>query len=490
MVLVASMPLSHFSMGLTSFILFLNWIAEWNWKEKWSNLKANKEGLIFAGLFVACLLGLIKTENWAFASHNLLSKLPLLFAPIVVITTRPFTKKELDWILNTFVASTAFCCVCSVTYWLTHTVSNIREISIFIDHIRFSLCIDLSITFCFYFLTRSSQWHWLNWLYLAVMVFFVGYLFFAQTLTGILILAVLCVVFLFYALISMPSGWIRAVSLSLLTAAIVAGTVYTSRICTKYFKNQDITITETQTALGNAYEFDEETPVESGHRIGYYVCKPELQAAWALRSDSLYNDYLEQTLIRYLNSKGLHKDYAGVMALDEDDIRNVERYIANYDYTRPFGLRRVLYQNFFSLSMFWQYRYIDNSTLLQRIELWRASAAVIEDNWQLGVGIGDFKAALDEQLAAQNSTIAYKQNRGSHQQFLTYWLMGGILLVVYFLFVLVFPFLKMRNKVTLLYIALIVIIFVSCFGEDTLETQTGRMLFSVFAPILLFTLDD
>ena len=62
--------------------------------------------------------------------------------------------------------------------------------------------------------------------------------------------------------------------------------------------------------------------------------------------------------------------------------------------------------------------------------------------------------------------------------------------MIYFLFVLVFPFLKMRNKVTLLYIALIVIIFVSCFGEDTLETQTGRMLFSVFAPILLFSLDD
>ena len=486
MLLVASMPLSHFLMGLTSFILFLNWLAEWNWKEKWTNLKANSEGLVFAGLFVVCLLGLLKTEDWAFASHNLLSKLPLLFAPIVIITTRQFSKKELNWVMNAFVVSTVFCCVCSIFYWMSHTVSNIRQISIFIDHIRFSLCIDLSIVFCFYFLTQVRQRRWLNWIYFGLILFLMAYLFFAQTLTGIIVLAALFVVFLFYSLISMPVGWKRIASIMVLLAAISVGTLYTGDICYQYFKNKDENITATHTALGNEYEFDEDTPVESGHRIGYYVCKPELQAAWALRSDTLYDGLIEQTLIRYLNSKGLHKDYAGVMALNEEDVQNVEHHIANYDYTRPFGLRRALYQNFFSLSMFWQYRYIDNSTLLQRIELWRASVAVVKDNWLWGVGIGDFKHALDEQLASQNSVIAHKQNRGSHSQFLTYWLMGGVFLVLYFFFVLIFPFFKMRKKINLLFISLIIIIFVSCIAEDTIETQTGRMLFSVFAPLFLF----
>jgi len=473
-------------MGLVSFILLLNWIAEWNWKEKWQNLRDHKELLVFSGLFIACLIGLIKTEDWAFASHNVLSKVPLLMAPIVIATSRPFSHKEMQLILNAFIASTVFCCICSVIYWATHTVANIRQISIFIDHIRFSLCIDLSITFCLYFLLKeSSKPNWLIGTYIALIVAQGFYLLLAQTLTGIVILAALFLFYLLYALFTMQKGRTRTALLSLLTIAIIVGATYTAHVCISYFRDKDTKITATHTAMGNAYEFDANTPLENGHRIGYYVCRPEMESAWNLRSDSLYNGFLEQTLIRYLNSKGLHKDYAGVMALDEQDIDNVERSIANYDYTRPLGLRRALYPNFFSYAMYKHYHYIDNSTLLQRIELWNASWSVVKENWILGVGIGDFKTAIDEQLAAQNSPIAHKLNRGSHNQWLTYWLMGGIVLVLYFLFVLIYPFFKMRDRVTMIYIALIIIIFISALTEDTLETQTGRLLFSVFAPLLL-----
>lgn len=484
--LVVSLPLSHFAMGLVAFILLLNWIAEWNWKDKWQNLHAHKEFLVFSGLFVACLLGLIKTENWAFASHNVLSKLPLLMAPIVVATSRPFTHKEMRYILHAFITSTIFCCVCSTIYWATHTVGNIREISIFIDHIRFSLCIDLSISFCLFFLLKEeTKSSWQVWTYIALIVGQIFYLLLAQTLTGIVILGALILFYLLYALFTMQKGRTRTILLTMAALAIVLGTAYTTDVCISYFKDKDKNITATQTAMGNDYEFNADTPLENGHRIGYYVCRPEMQSAWSLRSDTLYDEYLEQTLIRYLNSKGLHKDYAGVMALEEQDIRNVERHIANYDYTRPLGLRRALYPNFFSYSMFKHYHYIDNSTLLQRFELWQASWAVIKDNWFLGVGIGDFKTAMDEQLAAQNSPIAYKLNRGSHNQWLTYWLMGGILLALYFLFTLVYPFFKMRDRITMIYIALIIILFISALTEDTLETQTGRLLFCVFVPLLL-----
>ena len=480
------MPLSHFMMGLVSFLLLLNWIAEWDWKEKWGRLCAHREFLVFSGLFVACLLGLIKTDNWAFASHNVLSKLALLMAPIVVASSRPFSQKEMKYILNAFIASTVFCCLCSVIFWATHTVGNIRQISIFIDHIRFSLCIDLSVTFCLFFLLKDGELDcWKAWTYIALIVCQILYLLLAQTLTGLVILGVLVVFFLLYALFTMHRGKTRTVLLAMATSAILLGTGYTAHICASYFTDKDKEITDTHTDLGNAYEFDPHSLLENGHRIGYYVCRQELRAAWNLRSDTLYNDLLEQTLIRYLNSKGLHKDYAGVMALDDKDIRNVERHIANYDYTRPLGLRRALYPNFFSYSMFKEYHYIDNSTLLQRFELWRASWAVVKENWLFGVGIGDFKTAMDEQLAAQHSTIAYKLNRGSHNQWLTYWLMGGIFLALYFLFTILYPFFKMKDRVTMVYIALIIIIFISSLTEDTLETQTGRLLFCVFAPLLL-----
>ena len=63
--------------------------------------------------------------------------------------------------------------------------------------------------------------------------------------------------------------------------------------------------------------------------------------------------------------------------------------------------------------------------------------------------------------------------------------MGGILLALYFLFTLVYPFFKMRDRITMIYIALIIILFISALTEDTLETQTGRLLFCVFVPLLL-----
>lgn len=488
MTLAVSMPLSHFVMGLASFILFLNWIAEWNWKEKWENLKDNKEGLLFAGLFVVCLLGLIKTNNWPVAAHNVLAKVPFLFSPLIVITTKPLNKQELTWTYKFFVFSTIFCCLYSICYWLTHTVDDIRRISIFIDHIRFSLCIVLSIVFCIHILIENNNAQRLTTCFFsAAIILQIVYLFIAQTLTGILILAVLTVIYISYLLFKMPKSKLRIGLIGFMLAALIGIFAYASVITLRYFKDNDKQKTELRTAMGNPYEFDEESIIECGHRIGYYICKPELEAAWNLRSDTVYSDFLEQTLIRYLNSKGLHKDYAAVMSLTDDDVRNVEHKIANYDYTRTFGLRRALYQSFISFSIYQKNNYIEGSSFLQRIELWKASLSVIEDNWLLGVGLGDFKDALDKQLEAQHSSIAYKHNRGSHNQLLTFWLMGGVLLVAYFLFILVYPFVWMKDKVTFLYVCLIVILFLSILTEDTLETQTGRMMFSVLVPLMLFS---
>ena len=45
----------------------------------------------------------------------------------------------------------------------------------------------------------------------------------------------------------------------------------------------------------------------------------------------------------------------------------------------------------------------------------------------------------------------------------------------------------MKDRITMLYVCLIIILFLSILTEDTLETQTGRMLFAVFVPLMLFS---
>lgn len=482
-----SMPWSHFFMGLSSFVLLLNWLAEWNWMEKWKRMVENRQGLVFAGLFVVCLLGLIKADDGGRAFSFLLDKIPLLFIPLIIITSQTVSKKEMAWVVNGFILSTVYGCFGALAYWATHAVSDMREISQFIDHIRFSLCIVLSVVFCVQIVVRGQYRSNLpKWVYVVVIVFLVGYLLVAQTLTGIVILFVLTLLYMLYLLVKMPKGRLRKPLLYLITIGLLGGVAYVTMITVQYFHDNDKVIEDRQTALGNPYEFDEGSLLENGHRIGYYVCKSELKTAWAMRSDSAYTELRENTLLRYLNSKGMRKDYAAVMALSEQEVRFVENNVANAAYTKRFGLRRALYQTFFSLSLYRKYGTIDDSSLMQRVELWSASCRVIGENWLLGVGMGDHKLALDSQLAKQNSPIADRHNRGSHSQYLTFWLMGGILLLLYFLFVIVYPFVKMRPRITLVYMAFILMIVLSCLAEDTLETQTGRMLFSVFAPLLLY----
>lgn len=485
--LAISIPLSHFSMGLTAFILMLNWLAEWNWKEKWERIKLNRDGLFLPMLFLLCCIGLIKTDTWPVAMHNLLAKLPILLAPLMIITSKPFSNREFKCIQWAFVGSTVFCCIYSFCYWMSHEVQDIRQISVFIDHIRFSLCIVLSICFCIHLMVNQEKrrW-WASSIYSLLALLQIVYLFIAQTLTGIVILFVIGVMYGVYLLITMEKSRLRTVLLTSITTLSILGIAYIGVITFQYFHNQDTEMAVTQTAAGNAYTFDETSIVENGHRIYDYLCEQELAEAWQQRSDTAFSPLIEQTLIRYLNSKGMHKDAAAVMDLSAEDIANVEHKIANVDYTRSIGLRRALYQTYFSYSMYKKYGDIAQSSLYQRFELWDASWNVIRDNWFLGVGLGDYKVELDKQLERQGSSIAHKHNRGSHNQWLTFWLMGGILLVVCFVVVLIYPFVRMRDRITFLYVAFFVMMVLSMLTEDTIESQPGRLLFAVFMPLLLY----
>jgi hypothetical protein len=206
-----------------------------------------------------------------------------------------------------------------------------------------------------------------------------------------------------------------------------------------------------------------------------------------MRSDSAYDELISATLIRYLNSMGLRKDSAAVMQLSDEDIRNIEQKTANVYYVRKGNIRRALYETFFGITLYQKHGTINESSMLERVELWRASWSIIQDHWLLGVGIGHQNAALDQQLEMQHSPIAGKKKlRGSHNQFLTFWLAAGIIPLLYFCFLLVFPFVSMSKRITFVYFSLILLLFLSMLVEDTLNAQTGRMMFTIFVPLLLF----
>ena len=91
-----AMPLSHFLMGLACFLLFLNWLFEWNWQEKQRLFSQNREGVWFSLFYLIYAIGLVNVTDWGAAGKEMLSKLPFLLAPIIVITSKPLKIKQLQ----------------------------------------------------------------------------------------------------------------------------------------------------------------------------------------------------------------------------------------------------------------------------------------------------------------------------------------------------------------------------------------------------------
>ena len=490
MALAVAMPLSHFVMGLACFLLFLNWIAEWNWREKRIRLRKNRQGLWFAAFYLVYAIGLIRVTDWGAAGKEMLTKLPFLLSPLVVITSKPLKSKELRSVFTAFILATLFGCCWNFGYAQTHVLDNMREMSRFIDHIRFSLCVVLSIVLCFHHLVHPANNNTpIRFIYLIISLLLLSYLLYAQTLSGIFILMVIALCYVIHLIENQKNTITKWTLGGLLGVLLTAAVVYTLYITYDYFHVKEPTPDRAAlTASGNPYTFEDNPMVENGHYIEHYVCKEELQTAWAMRSDTLYDDLTAATLTRYLNSLGLRKDSAAVMSLSDNDIRNIEHKTANVYYTHTGSLRRALYETYFGLTLYEKHGVINESSMLERIELWRASWQIIREHWLLGVGIGQQRAALDRQLELQHSPIAdKKKNRGSHNQFLTFWMAAGIIPLLYFCFLLVYPFVEMKKRITFVYTALILLLVLSMLVEDTLNAQTGRMMFTIFVPLMLFS---
>ena len=153
--LAVSLPLSVFTMSISQFILAINWIWEMNFKQKFSTLINRRSLWVFLLLFLVHVAGLIHTswpEGFYIDSYNALKdlklKLPLLLLPIIIGTSEPLNSKKIKALLVLFslaVTSGTFISTAVLLGLTNHNIIDIRNISIFISHIRFSLLINLAI---------------------------------------------------------------------------------------------------------------------------------------------------------------------------------------------------------------------------------------------------------------------------------------------------------------------------------------------------------
>lgn len=311
--IAVSLPLSMFVMTIGICVLFCNAILEWNWKEKWDRLKKNRQVFFIISFPLLFFIGFINTDNFSLALDSYLMKLPMLIIPLSIVTSKPLQKKEIKWVFLAYIGSLVFTTLFTFYYLNTHIIKDIRDISLFISHIRFSLNIVFGIVILS-FLIWDKEWRnrKIIPIYVLILIWFVLYLFIAQTLTGIAILFMLVLFLMLHIVIHVKHKREYKVLTVIFFVFVLSLLTYITIISYHYFHNKDQQIElEKYTKSGNLYWHNHDTWVENGHMIGYYICMTELQQEWSKRSIIPMSD-VEQGLIRYLNSMGLRKDAEGV----------------------------------------------------------------------------------------------------------------------------------------------------------------------------------
>lgn len=520
---VISLPTSRFVLSLSMVYLLVLWfllgldmrsISEmypekpfltrilsrivFSFKGIWRNIKTrfndfihNKVAVVMVSVYVMHLLGLIYTYDFPSAFHDLRIKLPLLIMPLVLSTMKPLDRKQFDTVLCFFIAAVFFVTVLGTVKFIRRDFVDVRELSPFINYIRLALCIVFSIFVLGYYLVKRNHSLMIKSIMVFMIIWFLWQITVFESFTSVLVIAALCFVLVMYFIFRSTKTNVKICMV--VAIVVVAGVaIYFPYKVAKDYMNPakvDVTQLDTHTKLGNPYVFDTIAfGVEDARYVGLYLSKNEMLDAWNKRSVKKINSEWDdgyRTLVRYLTSKDLRKDAEGVEHLTENDIRNIENGVANYNYIENPGFKTRIMKVMVAYNNYERNGDANGSSVFQRVEYIKASFEIIKDNPVFGVGTGIVKVFADY-YENTNSKLKPEYRLRSHNQYLAITVAFGVIGLLWFLFSMFYPLIADKRNRNYLYIVFLFIVMLSMFTDDTLETQVGATLFAFFNSFLVF----
>lgn len=520
---VVSLPTSRFGLSVSLFYLLVLWMLlgldmrsinkmylekpfvrrilfriAFSFKGIWYNIKTrfadflhNKVAVVMASMYVMHLIGLIYTSDFPSAFHDLRIKLPLLVIPLVMSSMKPLNDKQFNTVLWFFIGSVFFVTILGTVKFIRRDFVDVRELSPFINYIRLSLCIVFSIFILGYYLVKRNYSLIIKSIMVFMIIWFLWQITIFESITSILVIAALCFVLTMYFVFRSRNTNVKiCVVVAIVVVAAVA--IYLPyKVVNDYMSpaKVDVAQLDTHTKLGNTYVFDTiNFGVEDARYVGLYLSKKEMLDAWNKRSVKKINNEYEEgyhALVRYLTSKDLRKDAEGVERLTENDIRNIENGIANYNYIENPGFKTRIMKVMIAYRNYERSGDANGSSVFQRVEYIKASLGIIKDHPVFGVGTGIIKPFADY-YENTNSKLNPEYRLRSHNQYLAIAVAFGIIGLLWFLFTMLYPLFADKRNRNYLYIVFLFIIMLSMFTDDTLETQVGATLFAYFNSFLVF----
>ncbi|RLD68200.1 MAG: hypothetical protein DRI84_00300 [Bacteroidetes bacterium] len=495
--LIIGLPFSRAMISIGEVGMLIAWLFDRDIAKKFKIFLQSKAALAFTSIYLVHIIGLLYTSNFDYAFFDLRTKLPLLLFPMIFVSSPSLSTRELRNFLLLFAATATASISYSLLLFQTQNLADFRDAFPFISHIRLSLEVLISISIIMFY--GQSQYQGIGkygrWFLLIIPFYLIWAMFVLELMTGIAIFGVGVSLFLIRFLLANKNrrapwiGFFSGISI------VVIFFFWLSFVITEYRNAPDFDLNtiERITSNGNTYEHTPDLyQVENGSYIGLYICRAELRTQWNKLSKMDFdgpdnrNQELSMTLIRYLNSLNLRKDEQGVNKLASNDIINIENGIANAEFAKKFSLKKRIFK------LIWEYNlYQDGNpayghSLVQRFVLWRTAVNIFAENPVFGVGTGDVRDAFQEEFINEKSSFIDSGLR-SHNQYLSFAVTLGAIGLIIFLFSLIYPATQLKMWSFSPYFYLFVIMTLSMFWEDTIESQVGVTIYAFFSSIYLFT---
>lgn len=496
------LPLSIWMLSFCTISLLIIWIAGGGFYKIGQLLNEKKNILVFFIFYSVYVIWMINTEDISFGLKELKIKLPLLIFPLITGLSEPLVKKELKLVLTFFIAGVVISSISGAVMKIRPVlagVSDSRELSLFISHIRLALMAVLAI-FCsgWCFLNSAPKRKW-NLLYPVSALWLTVFLFMLLSLTGIIIFSVTLIITAAILIVKSPERLLRYTLAALLIILITCALVFVTGEIRSFYREGDASHQKLEllTLNGNKYQhYTDRKDVENGNKVWLYINEDELRKGWNSKSsipyDSLDNkgQVLRFTLIRYLTSAGLRKDSAGISNLKKEEIINVEQGITNMLFTEGKPIRSKLYEIIWQIDFYRNGGNPSGNSITQRIEFLKTGWKIFLKAPLKGAGTGDIGNEYDLQYKAENSVLYSEYRILAHNQYLTFLISFGIPGFILICFSLLYPFLKAKGFRSYLPAIFFLILFISMLGEDTLETHTGVSFFAYFYSVFIFGKKD
>ncbi len=487
-------------MSFSVFLLLFNWLLEGNFAKKWKSLKERPGVIIFMGIFLVHVLWLINSTDLDYGFNDIKIKLPLLVLPLILGTTTRIHQHQLKLIVSFFTLSVLVGTIISTGVLLgigNKEIHDIREISIFIHHVRFGVLIVLAIFLLLNELIYSPKkneffFSLIKWISLIWMILF---LFILKSITGLALLFIIGFLYgfrLFFLKHKLKYGNVIKI-LWFLAFIVITVTFIRYYVRYSFVEEVDLNNLEKATINGNFYAHNLENPqLENGNYVWIYVCEEELMNEWQKKSQLDYeghdhkNQELRYTIIRYLSSRGLRKDSAGLASIKPEEIEWIENGIANYIYVDQTSMYPLIYNILWQLDSMKRGDNPTGHSVVQRMEHLKAGVQIFKKNFWFGIGTGDVKLAFSKYYEEVNSQLSMEVRHRAHNQFLTFLIAFGLIGFLLATLSLVLPIYLEKGFVNPYFMIFITVAFLSFMVEDVLETSAGSMFFAYFYSLFLF----